>query len=138
MGIKLLSDLRSIFGDADALPTTTILDGLHNLEESPWGSLRGKPLDARGLARTLAPYDVKPHQVRTGEWTGKGYRREDLHDAWQRYLALPRAESETSETSETSDAKSIHNREETGERTPVNAFQDATSSVAPSEPRGWR
>ncbi len=113
LGIKLLSDLRSLFGDADALPTTTILDGLHNLEESPWGSLRGKPLDARGLARILAPYDVKPQQVRAGEWTGKGYRREELHDAWQRYLASPRVEPETSETSETSDAMPIQNNAKT-------------------------
>lgn len=86
LGIRLLSDLRAIFGTADHLPTATILEGLHAIEEAPWGDMRGKALDSRGLARRLAKYDVKPKTIRTIETTAKGYTREDLHDAWQRYL----------------------------------------------------
>lgn len=86
LGIRLLADLRAVFADADQIPTERILEALHKIEESPWGDLRGKPLDARGLARRLLPYDVKPTTIRYRASTPKGYRREDLHDAWLRYL----------------------------------------------------
>lgn len=103
LGVKLLQDLRTVFGDAVVLSTEYILDELHKIDESPWGDLRGKPLDARGLARRLRSYGAKPTQVRTGEVTLKGYRREDLHDAWARYVSVPPGKSETSETPETSE-----------------------------------
>lgn len=105
LGIKLLADLRTIFGTEDHLATEDILTQLHRIEESPWGDLRGKPLDARGLAQRLRPYDIKPTTVRILASTPKGYRREDLHDAWARYLGAPPHESATSATSET-DTKS--------------------------------
>ena len=55
------------------------------MEESPWGDLRGKPLDSRGLSRRLAKYGVKPKTVRIGVVTAKGYSRQDFHDPWSRY-----------------------------------------------------
>ncbi len=57
LGIRLLGDLRQVFEEAgaDVLATDTILDRLLHLDESPWGDLRGKPLDSRGLARRLKP-----------------------------------------------------------------------------------
>jgi hypothetical protein len=64
-GIKLLADLRLIFCAEDHLATEDILAKLHMIEESPWGDLRGKPLDARGLAQRLRPYDIKPTTVRS-------------------------------------------------------------------------
>jgi len=85
LGLTLLADLRSIFGDAVEMGTKEILDGLHGLEESPWTDLRGKPLDANGLAYRLGKYEIKSRQIRSVN--RKGYRREDLHDAWVRYLA---------------------------------------------------
>jgi Protein of unknown function (DUF3631) len=86
--LQLLADLKAIFGDAHALHTRTILPLLHELEESPWNDLFGKPLDPRGLSRRLHPYGIKPTDVReTGDGPNlKGYKREDLHDAWTRYL----------------------------------------------------
>lgn len=101
LGARLLEDLRTIFGEADTLSTEHILTELHKVDESPWGDLRGKPLDARGLARRLKPYGAKPTQVRILASTMKGYRREDLYDAWERYLPPPPGNSETSETSVT-------------------------------------
>jgi len=104
LGIRLLADLRAVFRTDDHLATEDILAKLHKLEESPWGDLRGKPLDARGLAQRLRPYDVKPTTVRILASTPKGYRREDLHDAWVRYLGPPPNESATSATAETLNA----------------------------------
>lgn len=125
LGIRLLADLRQVFGDSDAMGTESILLELCKLDESPWSDLRGKPLDARRLANYLRQYGVQSKQIRVGERTVKGYRLEDLYDPWSRYLPVsehehtdvhssrgkrevdpgvgdPAMECETSETSETS------------------------------------
>jgi hypothetical protein len=84
LGVKLLTDLRIVFGGDSVLSTKTILERLCDLEESPWADLRGKSLDARGLARRLKTYGVRSTKVRDGE-SLRGYRADDLWDAWQRY-----------------------------------------------------
>lgn len=89
LGVMLLRDLRVIFGTADRLPTEVIVEKLTAIEESPWGDLRGKPLDARGLARRLHPYGISPQVMRDGATTRRGYSAADLADAWSRYLPPP-------------------------------------------------
>jgi uncharacterized protein DUF3631 len=86
LGIRLLADLKTVFGDRDHMPTATILEALIALPESPWGDLKGKPISDRILARRLWPYGVKPKGIRIGESTPRGYLRADLYDAWLRYL----------------------------------------------------
>lgn len=98
LGTLLLSDIHRVFGDAEALPTTTILGRLNNLDESPWGDLQGKPLDSRGLARRLKPYEVSPTSIRVEGRTPKGYKRSDFVDAWSRYLPPESATSATAAT----------------------------------------
>jgi hypothetical protein len=106
LGIRLLADLRTIFGDAEALSTETILAELIDSEEAPWGDLRGKALNSRGLANRLRNYGVSPKVVRIGNATPRGYAAEDLHDVWKRYLpseetvGAPTYESATSATDE--------------------------------------
>jgi len=85
-GVRLLADLRKVFGDAEHITTAALIDKLCALDESPWGDLRGKAIDARGLAQRLAKYDIKPKTIRTAAGIAKGYTRESLHDAWRRYL----------------------------------------------------
>jgi hypothetical protein len=97
-GVRLLGDLREVFGDADALYSTTILDALHKLEDAPWADWYGHPLASKDLAKLLRPYDVRSKSVRENG-TGpslKGYARTDLHDAWRRYLP-PQATHRTQE-----------------------------------------
>jgi hypothetical protein len=89
LGVRLLADLRAVWkaaGEPDGMHTDTILEALLALEEAPWSDLRGKPLDARSLGRRLRQYGIASRPVRTGVDVRKGYRREDLHDAWTRYL----------------------------------------------------
>ncbi|MCW2763611.1 MAG: hypothetical protein JWR85_3812 [Marmoricola sp.] len=86
LGVLLLRDLRTVFEGAEKLDTKTILDRLHQLDESPWIDMRGKELDARGLARRLAKYAVKPSLIRDGEQVFRGYQASDLTDPWERYL----------------------------------------------------
>jgi hypothetical protein len=101
LGVKLLMDCRTVFADADRLPTKGLLQRLISLDESPWGDIKGKPLDERGLAHRLRQYSIESRQIRINETTLKGYRREDFVDPWRRY-APPKADKwETGETSET-------------------------------------
>ena len=115
LGVRLLGDLKTIFGDADTLPTNTVLarlcgtepygtdrqgENLHIAEDAPWSELRGKPLDSRGLARLLHKYDVGSAKIKYGGRALQGYRRVDLWDAWQRYLTSTLAEAEPMEPSE--------------------------------------
>lgn len=97
LGILLLADCRRLFykpsssnalEQIDRLPTETLVQALVDLDESPWGDLKGKPLDARGLAWRLRKYGVRPADHRFDDGVRKGYRREDFHDAWMRYLTV--------------------------------------------------
>lgn len=104
LGIRLLADLRTVFGDNDVLSTVDICDALNSMEEAPWNDIYGKSLNARGLAQRLRKYEVSSKTVRVGDTTHKGYAREDLWDAWERYLpplGAPPNESVTSVTTVT-------------------------------------
>jgi hypothetical protein len=99
LGIRLLADLREVFGASDGVFTEDVLRELRNLDEAPWGDLKGKPIDARRLAALLKPYGIASKQIRIGSTTAKGYARIDLYDAWTRYLGQAAMKSETYETS---------------------------------------
>lgn len=106
LGIRLLSDIRRIFvatGNPDALHTETILarlcggpdSGLD--DDAPWNDLHGKPLGVRGLAAMLKPYGVSSLKVKVGGRSLQGYRREQLWDAWTRYLPVLPGQTEPTE-----------------------------------------
>lgn len=101
LGIRLLADLRQVFGDAEVLSTSSIIEALVKTDEAPWADLKGKPLDARRLANFLRPYGVTSRNVRDHHGVVKGYARENLHDPWSRYLAPHAMECATSATSVT-------------------------------------
>ena len=102
LGMRLLADVRTAFGDADEMTSKAILAALHAMEEAPWKDIKGKPLDERGLANRLRQYGVKSKVIRIGNATPRGYTRADLYDAWVRYLPPIAAKSATGATSATS------------------------------------
>ena len=120
LGVRLLTDLRTIFGDREKMWTSEILTELLVLDESPWGDLKGKPLDARKLAVMLKNYGVIPEQVRLGEKNQRGYLREKFLDVWLRYipdkipdlLGLSTKASATSATSATNEQAELLVEEE--------------------------
>lgn len=86
LGVRLLSDIRTVFGDHDVMFTRDLVRALNELDEAPWGNLKGSELDARGLAHRLKPYGISRADVYDGTDKGKGYERKDFLDAWNRYL----------------------------------------------------
>lgn len=86
LGIRLLTDIRTVFGVRESFSTVDLIVVLIDLEESPWGDLKGKPLDGRRLSRLLKPYKVGPKPLRIGTTIRKGYERSHFLDPWARYL----------------------------------------------------
>lgn len=88
LGVRLLADIRTVFqGGVERLASAGLVQSLVAMEESPWGDLRGRPLDNRGLARRLRPYEIRPHNVRLKDGRqAKGYEASDFTDAWSRYI----------------------------------------------------
>ncbi|MCH8346671.1 MAG: DUF3631 domain-containing protein [Chloroflexi bacterium] len=111
-GVLLLSNIRDIFaerGDPDKITTANLIRSLLALEEAPWGDLKGKPLDARGLSQLLRPFTIKPGTIRLdGESTARGYCRKHFVPEWARYLPTPTLERATqaSQASQASDTDS--------------------------------
>jgi Protein of unknown function (DUF3631) len=101
---SLFWPLPTLLAKTGGSATGAILTALHGLVEAPWADIKGKPLNDRGLAVRLRPYEVKPKLVRIGDHPLRGYTREDLHDAWRRYLGPPPIETVTSVTPATSKA----------------------------------
>lgn len=81
-GMRLLTDVRAVMGDAPVMFTHEILTGLYALEGSPWTADK---LDARGLGRLLSEYAVRPTTVRQESEVAKGYKAEDLMVPWERF-----------------------------------------------------
>jgi Protein of unknown function (DUF3631) len=84
--LRLLADLRTIFGQATKLYTSTILDRLRGIEDSPWADLT-----SRRLSTMLGAYGIGPKSVReTGDDGAgpslRGYELAHLADAFTRYL----------------------------------------------------
>jgi hypothetical protein len=98
MRLRLLRDTRVVFkerGMPTNVRTTELLKALHAIAESPWSNYYGRSLDERDLADLLRPYEVKPQSIRLkvrqkanvgNKNVVKGYKRDHLHEAWERYL----------------------------------------------------
>jgi hypothetical protein len=89
LGVRLLADLREVFGSREVLATESVLVALQMMDESPWMDIKGKPLNDRALASKLRRYDIKPKVLRIGTAIVRGYQRSDFVDAWRRYLPPP-------------------------------------------------
>jgi hypothetical protein len=91
--IRLLTDCRIAFGDAEALPTKVLIEWLRADAEAPW-SEPPPGLTPMRLGSLLADYDIASKTIRFGEPWGraKGYYRADFTDAWTRYCPFIRAE----------------------------------------------
>ena len=132
-GTQLLADLKAIWGaDEEHLFSTTIIERLCKIEESPWAELGRdrKPITQRGLAELLRPYRVKPKTVRERgvEKTSRGYSRSELADPWARYL---RTSSDTANTTTQDDEKAAPTSEDT--RVGSVSDDDSKTDTAPDK-----
>jgi hypothetical protein len=93
LAVKLLTDVRSVFNGHLAIHTKELLGMLNELDESSWGGWHdGKGLRARDVAKRLRPFGVRSKKVKVDGESLQGYHRDDLEDAWLRYLPANPAE----------------------------------------------
>jgi Protein of unknown function (DUF3631) len=134
LNIRLLADLRVVFGDEEQLTTKKILAELCLLEDAPWNDLRGKPITDNQLARRLRQYGVKSKVIRVGDSTPRGYVRSDLYDVWRRYvppLADKPATIATSATSQCFQGDSVAALEFEAATDDAKPQHDSNPDVAP-------
>ncbi|SQD96282.1 Prophage protein phiRv2 [Parafrankia sp. Ea1.12] len=132
-GIRLLADLRTVFGPNLRMPTAEVVARLRGLEEGPWNDVdgRGKAIDATGLSARLKPYGVRPKTIRIGSSTPRGYERSDFADAWSRYLPETAA---TPETGDVSAGQSVAPHPQQGVQHPTSPVAPVAPHVSPSGP----
>ena len=115
IGVRLLADIKRIFDEEpkpDCMRSATLVAKLVEDQEGPWVAWNwGKGLTQNGLAALLGGGGGRGRGARGGfgicsktvhpkvEPHGKGYRREQFEDAWERYLP-PEIFSETGEEGE--------------------------------------
>jgi putative DNA primase/helicase len=89
-GVMLLEDIRRMFAEreTDRLTSGEIVAALAEMDARPWPEwTRGKPITARGVAKLLDPFKIRPTTIRLPSGTTpKGYTREGFADAFGRYL----------------------------------------------------
>jgi Protein of unknown function (DUF3631) len=101
-GVRLLADMRATLAsrDTDRISSATLAADLHEIEEAPWGEWYGKPITTHGVAKLLSHFDIRPRTVRFDDGTtAKGYRLDQLEEAFTRYLPDSNRNTVTNEDS---------------------------------------
>ncbi|GAA3689347.1 DUF3631 domain-containing protein [Microlunatus aurantiacus] len=110
--VRLLIDCRTAFGDAERLPSETLVARLRADAEAPWDTLGRNGLTPKALAGMLHDFGIQSARDRWEDGSqARGFRREQFEDSWHRYCPV-RASSHSPVTSVTAS----HERESvTGE-----------------------
>ena len=90
IGVELLRDIRSTFGDDNVIRSSDLVAKLTADAERPWAEWKhGRPLTQKQLAGLLAPFHIISLTVHPpGLPDGKGYRRIDFEEAWAAYCPV--------------------------------------------------
>jgi hypothetical protein len=142
LGPWLLRDIRDVFAahGVDRLSSTELAAALCEIETSPWGDIRGRVLDARGLARRLKRFSIRPKSVRLEDGsTPKGYLLEAFEDAFARYLSASERHTATTRTDKgfAEDSQPPHVADEKS-RKPASANNcGGVADETPQNREGW-
>jgi putative DNA primase/helicase len=87
VGVTLLADCREAFGNDEVIRSVDLVTKLAADPEQPWAEYnRGKPISPRQVAKLLGTFGIISVNVNpTGLPQGKGYRRVDFEEPWERY-----------------------------------------------------
>jgi hypothetical protein len=95
--VQLLIDIRNIFEEIsdDKITTVDLIEKLKLIETSPWADWsKGKGLTPHQLSRKLNQFGIGPRAMRIEGKPAKGYSREAMADAWERYLSSRPSQSD--------------------------------------------
>jgi hypothetical protein len=147
-GIQLLAAVRAVMDGADVMSTEHLVVNINKDDELPFGGWNdGKGLDARTLAKYMKPFGVKPKVIRVGDQTPRGYRAEDLRDAWERYIPFSSPEAQQAQQAQHATPSATENPRNHGDVADVADVAlvegrgadvaDEAATAAPDEP-SWR
>jgi hypothetical protein len=105
IGIELLRDIRTIFGERDRIRSAELANKLGEMDDRPWADMpyTGKRITQAQIAKILKRYHVRPKQVRFDDIiTLKGYLRDWFETAWRYIPPDPPEIAETPKQSQNS------------------------------------
>jgi len=83
IGIRLLADIREVFGDDQELTPTVLISRLSEIEDAPWSTYSsGRPITPHKVALMLKRFGVKAFKRKKANY----YRKSDLARVWGLYL----------------------------------------------------
>jgi hypothetical protein len=99
-GVRLLADLRRLYLKEGQrhLSSEECLRWLNNLDGAPWSTWNnGTPINSFRLNALLEPYEIRTRDVRVRSWPNalKGINRNDLEEAFRRWLPLHEDDTST-------------------------------------------
>jgi 5S rRNA maturation endonuclease (ribonuclease M5) len=89
LGVRLLQAMKAMFKqDIDCLLSKTVIAKLIEDPEQPWVEYKnGKPITQKQLAGLLGQYRIYSGTIHPdGLPDGKGYKRQQFEEVWERYL----------------------------------------------------
>jgi len=99
---SLLMDIWFLYtkAEVDRMFTRTLVDELNRFDNRPWAELvrvrtakAPQGVTKQWLSQKLQPYGARPKTIRIGEHLAKGYMREDLDEAFRRYIPSSEVEA---------------------------------------------
>ena len=90
-GVMLLQDIFRLQPKfSKRLPSAQLASALAELEDRPWSEWRGKPITAKAISGLLAPFGIRPNEMRQGSRVLRGYEIGQFEDAFARYVEAPK------------------------------------------------
>lgn len=139
---RLLADIRDVFDRlGDRISTATLLAELREIEGAPWHAWWSKRVEdpaksaAMKLGRQLRDFDVRAKTLRFEDGTrAKGFEREQLEDAWKRYLPSERTQGRDGRDigvvePKTTDSRSCHATEMSRPESDQNPHEQANGTT---------
>jgi hypothetical protein len=98
--IRLLNDIRFVFGQDERVHTAVLLQRLNQMEEALWSRYHhgDKPLSANGLAKLLSDFGISSRELKISGENRNGYRRADFVEVWERFLEISSVTDSTAST----------------------------------------
>ena len=88
--VLLLRDIQSVFAEksVDRMSSGSLVQALIAMEGQPWSEWRGnRPFTQNALALLLKEFDIRPGELRIDGKVLRGYKIQQFHDAFSRYLS---------------------------------------------------
>jgi hypothetical protein len=93
--LLLLADVRDIFNkEGVTVLSSELLANLLAMNGNGWSSWYGRGITGRDIAALVKPYGIHSVNVRTEDGVRKGYKWDDFHPVFDRYLPPVGAEAE--------------------------------------------